>query len=174
MKKVELHNPEEVEDYLEMLQDSANEAQMKIMDYSGNHDGMMLLQKMKFEEFGFDPLNPERNLNLIEQINQTFTYLSSFKAVELLFDWYPDLSKLSLNLGTASGTDIESPEYDGIAAEIFSATRPNSNNKLNKDIDKVSSVNAKHKYVFFLCPSIEPGEYNIKKETEVTLWSLEL
>jgi hypothetical protein len=173
MKEIELHNAGEIAEYVELLQHSADEAKLKIMDFSNNASGIMLLQKMKFDEFGFDPLDSARPLNIIEQVNQTFTYLASFKSAEMLFLWHQDLSCLKLNLGTSGGTDIEAAECGGIAAETFAATRLSSNNKLNKDIEKVSKVKAKHKYVMFLCPAVPPGEYQIKKQSKIKLWSLE-
>jgi hypothetical protein len=38
-----------------------------------------VLVRMKFHELGFHPIE-NRRLNLIEQVNQTFTYLVSFAA----------------------------------------------------------------------------------------------
>ena len=67
-----------------------------------------LFSKMKFGGVGFDPLNPKRTLNIIEQINQSFTYLASFYALEVLFTEYAELAPFRLNLGTAPGSDIES------------------------------------------------------------------
>lgn len=37
-----------------------------------------LFSKMKFGGIGFDHLNYDRELNVVEQINQSFTYLASF------------------------------------------------------------------------------------------------
>lgn len=173
MKEITLTDESQIEMYIESLVDAANEAQMRLMDIAGNHDGLMLLEKMKFEQVGCDPLEPERSLNLIEQVNQTFTYLASFKAAELLFAWHNELRYLNLNLGTKGGSDIESSDCDGIAAEIFAATSPASNSKLSKDVKKVRETDAHHQYVFFLCPGVSPGRYKQNVEESVTVWSLE-
>jgi hypothetical protein len=170
---MKLHSAEDVEPHIERLQDAANKTQMRIRAFSGHNDGLMLLREMKFGKLGCDPLKTDCKWNLVEQISQTFTYLASFKAAEILFGWHPKLTELVLNLGTSSGTDIES-ECGGIAAEIFAATSPSSNGKLNKDIQKVSKTDAQYKYVFFLCPNVEPGEYSIPRVTEVRIWSLGL
>jgi hypothetical protein len=39
-----------------------------------------------------------------------------------------------------------------VAAETFAATRPDSNDKLRKDVEKVRAMPAKHRYVFYLSP----------------------
>jgi len=172
MKTIALNNLSEVEEYIELLNDTANEAQINIIELSESFTGIQLLEQIKFEKIGYDPLNPQRHLNLIEQVNQTFTYMASFRVVEILFQNHPEATGFILNLGTASGTDIESSSCGGIAAEVFSATRPSSNDKLNKDIKKVSATEATHKYVFFLCPGIETGPYKPKSTKNVMVWSL--
>jgi len=172
MKTIVLNNLSEVEAHIEALNDTANEAQINILELSETLDGIQLLEEIKFEKIGYDPLDIQRRLNVIEQVNQTFTYLASFRAVEILFQKHPEATKFILNLGTASGTDIESSSCGGIAAEVFSATKPSSNDKLNKDIKKVSATKATHKYVFFLCPGIEAGLYKQKSTKDVSVWSL--
>ncbi|MCP4550564.1 MAG: hypothetical protein GY834_00670 [Bacteroidetes bacterium] len=172
MKKITLNNQAEIDGYMEVLNEAANSAQMNILELSENRDGMQLLEKMKFSKVGYDPLDTERSLNLIEQINQTFTYLASFKAVEILFKLHPEVSQFVLNLGTTAGTDIESSDNCGVSVEVFAATKPSSNNKLNKDIEKVSKTDAAYKYVFFLCPGIEAGAYQSKSTNDVTVWSI--
>ena len=111
---------------------------------------------MKFGGIGFDPLDSNRKLNIIEQINQSFTYLASFYALEVLFTEYPKLAPVKLNLGTAPGSDIES-ECGELAAEVFAAVAPTSNQKLKKDINNVLETESKLKFVFFMCPNFELG-----------------
>ena len=60
-------------------------------------------------------------------------------------------------LGTSSGRDIESVAPDMVAAEVFSATHPNSNQKIKKDLARLSGDPARHRYVFFAAPGFEPG-----------------
>lgn len=116
MKKIILKNSTEVTGYIDTIMDAANAAQMHLLELSETRDGIQLLEEMKFEKIGYDPLNTERELNLIEQINQSFTYLASFKAAEILFQRHEGISELLLNLGTMSGPDIESSDAGGIAA----------------------------------------------------------
>jgi len=114
-------------------------------------DPLVLLEAVKFDKMGRDPMEPTRSLNFIEQVNQTFTALVSVRAVEYLFEHHPEAAPFRVNLGTAPGSDVES--LDGsVAGEVFAATHPGSNGKLKKDIAKVAAVSADHKYVFFHCP----------------------
>lgn len=83
------------------------------------------------------------------------------------------MQSLSLNLGTSSGFDIQTPEGGGIAAEVFAAVTPQNNRKLAKDIEKVSAADAKNRYVLFMSPEHEAGPYRgSPKATGVTVWSL--
>jgi len=172
MKQFVLHNLEDAEKHQLALTESAHQAQSQIEKISKIKDPLSFLEQLKFERIGCDPLDKSKPWNLIEQINQTFTYLASFKAAALLFKWHPNMESLTLNLGTANGTDIESQYDGGVAAEIFAATSPSSNQKLKKDIEKVLSATASYKYVFFICPNIEKGYYETKLSNEVKVWSL--
>lgn len=132
-----------------------------------------LFSKMKFGGVGFDPLNPDRDLNVIEQINQSFTYLASFYALELLFSSHAELAPFELNLGTAPGSDIES-ECGQLAAEVFASVTPTNNQKLKKDIDKVAKTSAKLKFAFFMCPGFELGRQNQLERDGVSVWALRM
>ena len=170
-KKILLTSHDQAEEYIARIRESAAFVLGRLTAES-HTDPMALLAKLKYDEFGRDPLAPGRPLNLIEQINQTFTYLASFQAAELLFDTHPSLQGLHLNLGTTSGYDIESVPGGMIAGEVFAATRPTSNNKLNKDVKKVLQSDADFRYVFFTCPGIEKGEYKPERFPGVKVMSL--
>lgn len=128
-----------------------------------------VLEALKFQRFGRDPLDPTRPLNLIEQLNQTFTYLVSVRAVEFLFEEHPEAAPFRLNLGTAPGSDVESV-HGSVAAEVFAAVAPNNNRKLAKDVAKVRATPAAHKYVFFYCP----GEFERQVRDDVVIVPLSL
>ena len=115
-----------------------------------------LLTALRFHTVGHDPLTGEA-LNAIEQINQTFTILVSLRAVERLIEMHPEANGFRLALGTSSGRDIESVEPDLVAAEVFSATQPGSNQKLKKDIARLASDKSRHRYVFFAAPNYTCG-----------------
>ena len=171
-KQLTLTSRDEIEKYIELLKYSAEEAQFKLDEVSSHSYPLHLLEKIKFEKIGFDPLDSTRSINLIEQANQTFTYLASFLAAEILFSKHQGLKHLVMNLGTQAGSDLESQFNGGIAAEVFSSVSPNNNDKLRKDIIKVERTEAKHKYVFFLCPEIEAGPYKNPLANEVHVFAL--
>jgi len=168
-----LQKTEDVETYIEDIRSSAEDAQLQLSEISEYSAPLELFSKIKFEQIGFDPLNQQRSLNLIEQVNQTFTYLASFKAAKMLFSWHSGLNELKLNLGTQSGADIESDYDGGICAEVFAAVKPENNNKLKKDIEKVSKSQAAYKYVFVMCPGCDEGPYNkCEAPKGIKIWSL--
>jgi len=171
VKRIQLHHPEEIQQYEAQLHASAEQARVRLAEIVRSADGFGLLGRIKFEPIGCDPLDPQRPLNLIEQVNQTCTYLVSLQAVRRLFELHPGAAGFRLNLGTAPGTDIES--LDGtIAAEVFAATSPKSNRKLQRDLQKVRAVQAAHRYVFFSCPGIPEGSYDVEGAGNVLVWSL--
>lgn len=121
------------------------------------HPPLDFLKVMKFQQAGVDPLNPTRPLNLIEQLNQSFTCLVSLKATEYLLLHHKASSPFTLNLGAIGGFDIISSDHE-VVAETFSAVTPANNDKLRKDIQKVLQAEARHKYVFYFCPGIPRPE----------------
>lgn len=136
-------------------------------------DALRSLWSMKIEQVGCDPLNAEAPLNLIEQLNQTFTYMASARAVKLLLRLHPELAPFTLNLGTTSGSDIESSKNGGLAAEVFAAVNTSNNQKLKKDINKVGVTTAENKYVFFMCPGYVAGrQRRLEVNPTVQVWSV--
>jgi hypothetical protein len=163
----------DLEERRELLLASAEQTQIQMAELAGVEDPIQFLFRLKFEEVGCDPLNCSRPLNLIEQLNQTFTYLASFSGAEFLFERHPEVKRLDLNLGTSGGSDIETTEGEGIAAEVFAAVTPRNNGKLAADINKVSKSSAKYRYVLFMSPKHEAGPYKCKlNDPRVIVWSL--
>lgn len=126
---------------------------------------------MKFAEVGHDPLDSSRSLNLVEQLNQTFTYLASIAGARWLMPHHPECLPLTPNLGTTRGSDIVS-KCGRFAAETFAATRPNSNDKLREDVQKVRHSGAAQKFVFYLSP--KPTAPKVEDVTVVRLDSRSL
>lgn len=170
-KSFTVNDIEELKQLEQKLYESMDKTLLQISSEINANTSQILFSKMKFGGIGFDPLNSNRVLNIIEQINQSFTYLVSFYALELLFTEYPDLAPFRLNLGTAPGSDIES-ECGELAAEVFAAVAPTSNQKLKKDIDKVLKTNARLKFVFFMCPNFELGRQPQLEKDDVVVWAL--
>ena len=108
------------------------------------------LYSMKFFEIGAHPLD-QYQLNLIEQLNQTFTILASLAGAQILLAADPSLT-LKLNPGAQAGSDIVSTDMT-IVAEVFAAVDPNNNRKLESDIDRLEKTDAKKRHLFYHTPS---------------------
>ena len=171
LKSFVVNNIKELEQLEQKLYESMDKTLYQISSEIDANTSQALFAKMKFGGIGFDPLDPKRALNIIEQINQSFTYLASFYALEVLFTEYSELAPFRLNLGTAPGSDIES-ECGELAAEVFASVTPTNNQKLRKDIDKVLETEARLKFVFFMCPNFELGRQPQLERSDVVVWAL--
>jgi hypothetical protein len=172
MKKRILYSADEASQIIESVTQSATKA-MEQVAMLPKEQALRSLWSMKIEQVGCDPLDDDAPLNLIEQLNQSFTYVASAKAVKVLLSLHPELAPFTLNLGTTAGSDIESPKGRGLAAEVFAAVNTKNNCKLSKDIEKVGIVNAQFKYVFFMCPGYEPGrQAQLETRHDVEVWSV--
>ncbi len=147
--------------HAQLLAGAANTAAW-LRNFAG--DPMALLKSLRFELVGHDPLTGEP-LNVVEQLNQTFTILVTLRAVERLIELHPDAGGFRLALGTSSGRDLESIVPDMVAAEVFSATHPSSNQKLKKDLARLRADPAQHRYVFFAAPGYEAGRQEQLEKT---------
>jgi hypothetical protein len=83
---------------------------------------------MKFEQGGFHPIEG-RPLNLIELINQTFTYLVALRATAWLLRRHPEAGGFKLAPGAAAlmPIDIMSIVPGLVGAETFAAVHPDNN-----------------------------------------------
>jgi hypothetical protein len=154
------------------LTDSAARTAAWLRDFDG--EPMALLKALRFEPVGCDPLTHDP-LNMVEQLNQTFTILVSLRAIERLLELHPDAGGFRLALGTSSGRDIESIEPGLVAAEAFSATRPDSNQKLRRDIARLEKDPARHRYVFFAAPGYGAGrQERLETVPGIQVYSVEL
>ena len=147
--------------HAQLLAGAANTAAW-LRNFAG--DPMALLKALRFELVGRDPLTGEP-LNVVEQLNQTFTVLVTLRAVERLIELHPDAGGFRVALGTSSGRDIRSIVPDMVAAEVFSATHPSSNQKLKKDLARLRADPALHRYVFFAAPGYAAGRQEQLEKT---------
>lgn len=93
--------------------------------------------------------------------------------MKILLQLHPELAPFTVNLGTAGGRDIESNKGGGVAAEVFASVSPKNNQKLKKDLEKLSKSNAKLRYVFFMCPSYSKGrQEKLETVSGVEVWSV--
>lgn len=172
MKTRVIHTVDEADALNAALSKSAKHALEQLGRQLQESSGLDVLANIKFRRIGCDPLDTGRPLNLIEQVNQTFTYMASVRAVKKLLELHPTLAPFTLNLGTASGSDIESC-CGALSAEVFAAVSTSSNRKLANDLKKVSQTSAKFKFVFFMCPEIGPGRQpKLERGTDVEIWSV--
>jgi hypothetical protein len=152
---------------------SAERALTQLFDLHASSDSLRALWEMKFRPVGCDPLDSESPLNVIEQVNQTFTYIASARAARVLLELHPDFAPLTLNLGTVGGSDIESNLPGKLACEVFAAVNTSNNQKLNKDLAKVGATDAEHKYVFFMCPGFQTGRQSkLERIAGIQVWSV--
>ena len=136
-------------------------------------DPLEALHALKFEKCGYHPIEGHQ-LNLIEQLNQTFTVMASLAAARYLLEWFPQSGGLRLNLGAKAGRDIESIQGNEVEAEVFAAVHPNNNEKLKKDIKRLAGSVASNRFVFFYAPSHSPGRrLDLEKlDSGVRVWAL--
>lgn len=173
-KQVSVSSGAEVDALMARLRDSADLTTTRLRELLGREqDPLRVFKQLKFEEVGCDPLAPARRLNVIEQINQLFTYEATFHAARWLLDRYPSHAPLILNLGTNAGTDIESRDGQ-VAAEVFATVDPRNNRKLERDIERLQSRTALWRYVFYLAPTAggKPDEFEVGGILVRRLWPL--
>lgn len=173
MKTRLIETAEEANALVAELSKSACHAVEQLKALIHEQEGLQVLENIKFQRIGCDPLDTGRPLNLIEQVNQTFTYLATAKAVKELIALHPTLVPFIVNLGTAPGSDIASANGE-LAAEVFAAVNTSSNRKLANDLHKVRQTSATYKYVFLMCPGIGSGRQpKLERESGVLVWSVE-
>jgi hypothetical protein len=76
---------------------SAERTAAWLRGFAGNP--LELLTALRFQTVGYDPITEEA-LNVIEQINQTFTILVSLRAVGRLIEMHPEANGFRLALAT--------------------------------------------------------------------------
>ena len=125
-------------------------------------NGLKFIFDAKFDKIGYNPLKPEVKDNLIEQINQSLTMLTTYWILDQYRGQY-----FRAHLGEKNGIDLEifksnkedSPEH---IFEIFAATDPYRNKKLLKDIKTVvARTNCNKRSVCFCSPM--PFRTSVKK-----------
>ena len=139
-------------------------------------DPLEMLRRMKFDPVGFHPLEG-RSLNLVEQINQTWTYAVAVAAARQLLLLHPEAGGFHLAPGAhmARELDIMSEVPGLVGAETFAAVDPRNNNKLAADLTKLAVRPETHRYVFFLSPRF-PGAMRRPQleRAGVQVWSIDV
>ncbi|MBB5400294.1 hypothetical protein [Paraburkholderia youngii] len=135
-----------------------------------------LLRRLKFDTVGFHPATGTP-LNLIEQINQTWSHVVAIVASRQLLKLHPHAGGFHLAPGAHASLPFDIVSEDGsVVAETFAAVTPANNGKLRNDLDKLASrPDIRYRYVFFMAPKY-PGISRHEKFERggVQVWSVDL
>ncbi|HUT97987.1 MAG TPA: hypothetical protein VM054_02795 [bacterium] len=146
---VVITSKDELKSYVKLVLSSIDETTKKLLSYSNN--GLNLFKDIKFTTFGVHPKDGNTPLNLIEQVNQVFTYLTTFWGIDELKSIYTE-KKFIAHLGTTGGFDIESKDDKQICAEVFATVDPENNKKIHNDLQRLREGNYITKYLFYCSP----------------------
>lgn len=138
-------------------------------------DPLDMLKRMKFDPVGFHPVE-DRPLNMVEQINQTWTYAVAVAAARQLLTLHPEAEGYYLAPGAHASLalDVMSKVTGLVGAETFAAVTPTNNGKLVADLAKLSARDETHRYVFFMSPRYPRNERQFGLEQNgVQVWSLD-
>ena len=162
----------EIDAHLSAIHSSAERTHHWIKKHSGSP--MELLRAIKFDPVGIHPFAGHA-LNVIEQVNQTATYLVALEAARLLFDLHPGEPGYLIAPGAhmSHPLDIMSLTEGQVGAEVFAAVDPRNNNKLKKDLTKLAARPERSRYVFFSSPLFpERGRRTELEANGIQVWSL--
>jgi hypothetical protein len=139
-------------------------------------DPLDILRRMKFEPVGFHPIDGHA-LNIVEQINQTWTYCVALAAARQLLLLHPDVGGFRLAPGAhaCQALDIMSVAEGRVGAETFAAVTPRNNGKLDADLLKLAMRPEQHRYVFFMSPLFQGNNRLPQFEKPgVQVWSVDV
>ena len=137
---------------------------------------MAMLKHMKFDRVGFHPIEGHA-LNMVEQINQTWTYAVAIAAARQLLLLHPEAGGFRLAPGAhfSQPLDIMSEVAGLVGAETFAAVHPRNNRKLDHDLTKLAGRSETHRYVFFMSPHCPGNERQPQFERNgVQVWSVDV
>lgn len=164
----------DIEDYLDKVRQAAVHAR----DWIAVQDGepLDLLRRMKFEPVGRHPVDG-RPLNLVEQLNQTWTFAVALAATRELLTLHPEAGGYRLAPGAHASIplDVMSEVENLVGAETFAAVDPRNNRKMEADLAKMAGRPERHRYVFFMSPRF-PGTQRLPRleRDGVQVWSVDV
>lgn len=170
--KMLVSTPAEAEALMELVRHSARKVHDWVAAQVG--DPLDMLERMKFEPVGFHPIE-HYELNLVEQINQTWTYAVAIAAAKHLLQLHPDAKGFYLAPGAhaARPLDIMSVVENMVGAETCAVVDPRNNRKIENDVAKLDARTEAHRYVFFMCPKFPRNERHSNYERNgVQVWSI--
>lgn len=162
----------EADALLDKIRAAAKMTQEWIAGQSG--DPLDMLSRMKFEPIGFHPVE-HRPLNVIEQLNQTFSFAVAAMATKQLLEMHPSVGGFWLAPGAhmSRELDIMSVAPGVVGAETFAAVHPSNNEKLAGDLRKLAARQESHRYVFFMSPRFPANQRQQSLERDgVEVWSV--
>jgi hypothetical protein len=167
---------EDIDRYLGLISEAA--AKMRAWFAAHPGDPLDMLRQMKFEPVGVHPIEGHA-LNLVEQINQTWTYTVALAAARQLLVLHSQAGGYHLAPGAYASAPLDiMSEADGlVGAETFAAVDPRNNNKLALDLAKMAGRPERHRYVFFLSPKFPGAQRHKKLErdgVDVQVWSVDV
>ncbi len=138
---------------------------------------MEVLWRAKFDPVGYHPVEPRR-INLIEQLNQIWTYVAALEASRILLRNHPTSGAMVLAPGAHASQLLDIMSEDGkVGAEVFATVDPRNNKKLKHDSAKlIDKICADLKlYIFFMSPRYRTTRKLAGKHQcdGVEVWSLE-
>ena len=170
-----IRSVQDVDRYLKLIRNAAATAHAWI-EGQKTSDSLDLLRRIKFDSIGVHPIEGHA-LNLIEQANQTWTYVAALLAARELLTLHPEAGGYILEPAAhaAIELDIMSEAQGLVGAETFAAVDPRNNNKLDKDVGKMAARREQHRYVFFISPRF-PGVRRLPQfeRDGVQVWSVDL
>jgi hypothetical protein len=166
----------DVDDLMKVIRTSATRAQSWLTVQTG--DPLEVFRQMKYGAVGFHPIE-DRKLNLVEQINQTWTFVAALAGVRQLFKLHPNFGGFHLAPGAHASLDLDiMSEVEGlVGAEAFASVTPRNNKKLVGDMAKLALRAETHRYVFFMSPQFPETKRQQQLEREgedIQVWSVSL
>lgn len=174
MPNLVVHTTADADRLMNLVRASAARAQRQIAALTG--DPLDMLRRMKFDQLGYHPIE-DRPLNLVEQINQTWSMAVAIEAAKKLLELHPEAGGFRLAPGAHASLelDIMSVAPGLIGAETFAAVHPRNNGKIQADLLKLAARHEQFRYVFFLSPAFPRTERQLRFEVPgVEVWSLEI
>ncbi len=153
---LEVNNDADADRLMERI-GGAGKTQAWLAAQSG--DPLCMLRRMKFEAVGVHPIAGHA-LNIVEQINQSWTFAVAVAAARQLLRLHPEAGGFRLAPGAHACLELDTmSEVEGLVeAETFAAVNPSNNGKLAADLRKLAARPEAHRYVFFMSPGYSRNE----------------
>ena len=167
-------NTGDIDRYMDRVRDAASRIQKWMATQDG--DALNLLWRIKFETSGLHPIFGHP-LNIIEQINQTWTFIVALCAARHLLEMHPDAGGFVLAPGAHAALDLDimSKAPGLVGAEAFAAVNLGNNDKLKTDLRKLAGRTERHRYLFFMSPRF-PGFKRLPQLEQggIQVWSVDV